>query len=175
MRVVFVLSLAAFFLFGFSVVIFATVGNLYFIKSASFFGRQCILHIGLIPPSLVPQHALPFRLSLNGFIEAISLCYFAFDVELSVSEWMQWTVVVVAFRPIGAARRSIALHSYLLPLMKSPYWGRCDFGVNLIRHRWHWTIFHSPHSSRRFSIAVHSASLETLGIRWYRSVRLGFY
>lgn len=45
------------------------------------------------------------------------------------------TVVVGAFRPIGAARRSIVLHLFVA-LMKSPYWGRCDFGVNLIRHRW---------------------------------------
>lgn len=40
----------------------------------------------------------------------------------------------------------VALHLFVA-LMKSPYWGRCDFGVNVIRHRWHWPLFPSPPST----------------------------
>lgn len=178
-----------YYFFFLSFVIFATVGNLYFIKSASFLffflGLQCILHIAFDPLThreAATQYALPFTLSLNGFIEAISLCILPLMFHWlwvnECNERLKIAVVVdvVAIRhgrdvvSIDVARRSIVLHLFVA-LMKSPYWGRWDFGVNLIRHRWHWALLFFFFSSSLLLLVIsfvfcslHSVSPEMLAL-----------
>lgn len=89
--------------------------------------------------------------------------------EVSAARTAQFRHGFDADDPISAwFDERVALHLFVA-LMKSPYWGRCDFGVNLIRHRWHWPLFPYPPSTSCCFVSFHhstSPEMQAPSIQW---------